>query len=88
VLPLVVQKGRKDFLKSHAERLQKESEAPKHLVHNLREMLKSQVQKKLEGLPNTLKDLEPKERLSIICKMLPFVLPTVESVHFEKGEPG
>jgi hypothetical protein len=50
-------------------------------------MLKTEIQKELEQLPETLKVLEPEKRLNIICKLIPFVLPKVESVHSEKDEP-
>ena len=45
------------------------------------------MQKELEQLPETLKDLEPVQRLNILCKLIPYVLPKVEAVHSEKGEP-
>jgi hypothetical protein len=77
----------KDLLQSHIKRLKKESEPAKPMVKNIREMLKTQIQKELEQLPETLKDLEPEKRLNIVCKLIPFVLPKVESVHSEKGEP-
>lgn len=77
----------KDLLQSHSKRLRKESEPVKPLVKNIREMLKAQIQKELEQLPETLKDLEPEKRLNIVCKLIPFVLPKVEAVHSETGEP-
>lgn len=55
---------------------------------NLRETLKGIVMAELETLPETIKELEPDKRLNIVCKLMPYVMPRVESVHFEKGEPG
>lgn len=78
----------KDLLLSHCKRLRKENEPVKPLVKNIREMLKVQVQKELEQLPETLKNLEPEKRLNIICKLIPFVLPKVEAINAERGEPG
>jgi hypothetical protein len=78
----------KDLLLSHCKRLRKENEPVKPLVKNIREMLKAQVQKELEQLPETLKDMEPDKRLSIVCKLIPFVLPKVEAINAERGEPG
>lgn len=75
------------LLKSHFNCLKAESEPKKPLVKNLRETLKEQVQRELESLPETLKDLEPEKRLNIVCKLIPYVLPKVEAVHSEKGEP-
>lgn len=77
----------KELLQSHIKRLKKENEPLKPLVKNIREILKAQVQKELEQLPETLKDLEPEKRLNIVCKLIPFVLPKVESIHPENGEP-
>ena len=57
------------------------------LTHDLRSKLKCIMQKEIEKLPETLEALEPKERLSIICKLMPFVFPKVEAVHPKEGEP-
>jgi hypothetical protein len=57
-------------------------------VSSIRETLKELVQKELAALPETLKSLEPEKRLNIVCKLLPFVLPKVEAIHSERGEPG
>lgn len=55
-------------------------------VNNLRDDLKAIMEKELEKIPEYLKDLEPREKLNFIVKLMPFVLPKVESVHYEKGE--
>lgn len=77
-----------DLLQSHIKRLKKENEPEKPLVKNLREMLKLQIQKEMEQLPQTLQELEPEKRLSIVCKLIPYVLPKTESIDSEKDEPG
>jgi hypothetical protein len=77
----------KDLLQSHSKRLRKETEQVKPLVKSIRELLKAQIQNELELLPETLKELEPEKRLSFVCKLIPFVLPKVESIHSESGEP-
>jgi len=46
---------------------------------DLRETLKTIMQKEFETLPEVLSKLEPKERLNIICKLMPFVFPKAES---------
>jgi len=53
---------------------------------DLRRMLKDIFRAEMKRLPEYLQSLEPKERLNVLCKMLPFALPKVESVHFEEGE--
>jgi len=57
------------------------------LTKGLRETLKCIMQKEIEKLPETLESLEPKEKLNILCKLMPFVFPKVESVHPTEGEP-
>ena len=57
------------------------------LTMSLRETLKTIMQKEIERLPETLEALEPKERLNVLCKLMPFVFPKVESVHPTEGEP-
>lgn len=54
---------------------------------DLRKTLKEIMRKEFEQLPETLKELEPKERLNILCKLMPFVFPKVEAVHPTDGEP-
>ena len=82
----------KDLLKTQIERLKLEvSKLPennKPLTGSIRETLKDLMQKELEQLPETLKDLEPVQRLNILCKFMPYVLPKVESVTHTLGEPG
>lgn len=53
---------------------------------DLRQILKDIFRQEMERLPEYLQSLETKDRVNVLCKMLPFVLPKVESVHFEEGE--
>lgn len=64
-----------------------ETKPVKALSSNIRETLKEMMQKEIEKLPETLKELEPVQRLNILCRMMPFILPKVESIHHEYGEP-
>lgn len=57
------------------------------LTIGLREALKTIMQKEIEKLPKTLEALEPKERLNVVCKLMPYVFPKVETVHPKEGEP-
>ena len=81
----------RNLIKSHVERLKvevnKQLEHSKPFVRTIRGTLKELIHKELEQLPETLKDLEPVQRLNIICKLIPYVLPRIEAVHSEKGEP-
>lgn len=53
---------------------------------DLRATLKSMFLKELENMPNLLKSLEPKERLEILIKIMPFALPKVDSVSMAETE--
>ena len=80
----------KDLLKSQTERLKNDKpqvEYNKPLTGNIRDTLKEMMQKEIESLPDTLKELEPVQRLNILCKLMPYVLPKVESVTHTQGEP-
>lgn len=69
-------------------RLSKETGITKDdpMTGDLRRLLKATIKKEIERLPEYLQSLETKDRVNVLCKMLPFVLPKVESVHFEEGE--
>jgi len=80
----------KDLLKSQTERLKNDKpqvEYNRPLTGNIRDTLKEMMQKEIESLPDTLKELEPVQRLNILCKLIPYVLPKVESVTHTQGEP-
>lgn len=57
------------------------------LTMGLREILKNIMQNEIEKLPETLELLEPKERISVVCKLMPYVFPKVETVNSTQGEP-
>jgi hypothetical protein len=77
----------KELLKSQTDRLNKKPEYNKPLTGNIRDTLKELMQKELEQLPETLKSLEPIQRLNVLCKLMPYVLPKTESVQHNFGEP-
>jgi len=59
----------------------------KILTNDLRDVLKEVIQKELKQLSEQLKALEPKERLNVVCKLMPYVFPKVETVNLKEGEP-
>jgi hypothetical protein len=65
----------------------KQPEYNKPLIGSIRDTLKELMQKELEQLPDTLKELDPVQRLNILCKLMPYVLPKTESVKHTLGEP-
>ncbi len=76
-------------LKAFLEKLGRESGQTKNDLKtaDLRQMLKDVFRDEIGRLPEYLQSLEPKERLNILCKMMPYVLPKVEAVHATEGEP-
>jgi len=58
------------------------------ITKELRAKLKNLIDAEFESLPGLLSDLEPKDRLDMIVRLLPFAMPKVESVHADMGEPG
>lgn len=55
---------------------------------DLRLFLKELMQREFEALPELLEQLDPKERINVICKLMPFVFPKVEAVTHLQGETG
>lgn len=42
--------------------------------------LQELVRRELEHLPATMESLEPKDRIAILCKLLPYALPRLSNV--------
>ena len=57
------------------------------LTETLRETMKTIMQQEIEKLPDQLAKLQPKERLEIVLKLMPYVFPKVEAVKASEGEP-
>lgn len=57
------------------------------LTNCLRETMKGIMQQEIEKLPEQLAKLQPKERLEIVLKLMPYVFPKVEAVKVDQGEP-
>jgi len=57
----------------------------KHPTAILRDTLSATVEQELANLPALLADLTPKERLTFVCKLLPYVVAKQESVQIIGG---
>ncbi len=57
------------------------------LTRDMRATLKQIINKELETMAETLEKMEPGKRLEITLRLLPFVLPKVDSVKMQTGEP-
>ena len=60
---------------------------PNKITNELRGTLKHIVDDELQILKNNIKELLPKERLELLIKLLPYVLPKVQTVNAKDGEP-
>jgi len=56
------------------------------VTKEVREVLKKVIFEELEGLPGHLEKLDAKDRLEVVLKFIPFVLPKVKEVHYAEGE--
>jgi hypothetical protein len=54
---------------------------------NMRDSLKEVMQNEINNLPETFRKLDNLQRLNIMCKLMPYVLPKTESVNHTFGEP-
>lgn len=57
------------------------------IYSELRETIKKIMRQEIEEIPEGLKELEPRERLYILCKLMPYVFPKVKTVSHSSGEP-
>lgn len=57
------------------------------LTSSLRTDLKTIMQAEIQKIPELLEQLEPKDRINAILKMMPYMFPRVESVTLYEGEP-
>jgi len=68
--------------------MKKKTETPTQvLTMDLRDTLKTIMQKEIQKLPEYFESLNNSEKLNFICKIMPFILPKTESVKHNAGEP-
>ena len=60
---------------------------PNKMTKELRSVLKDILYQEIEEIEDRLDLLEPKERLELIIKLLPYVLPKVVSISHSTNEP-
>ncbi len=60
---------------------------PNRLTKELRTILKNILYQELEGLPARFNKLEPKDRLELLIKLLPYTIPKIQDVDYEADEP-
>lgn len=61
---------------------------PNKLTKELRVALKNILHNEIELLPNHFNKLEPKDRLELLIKLLPYAVPKVRPESYRIGEGG
>ena len=60
---------------------------PNRITKELRTLLKDILYQELEQIQKRLELLEPKERIELLIKLMPYVLPKTTSVSHKTNEP-
>lgn len=60
---------------------------PNKLTKELRSVLKDVLYDEIERLPERLDELDTKDRMELLVKLMPFVFPKVQSVSQSLDEP-
>jgi len=60
---------------------------PNRMTKELRSVLKDVLYQELEQIQTHIDTLKPKERVELLIKLMPFVLPKVTSISHTTNEP-
>ena len=60
---------------------------PNKLTKELRSVLKEVIYNELDNIEERLDQLEPKQRLELVIKLMPYVFPKIESASHMINEP-
>ena len=60
---------------------------PNKITSELRDSLKQVIDGELNSLSERLEELEPKERVELLIKLLPYIMPKVQTVSHTQDEP-
>ena len=56
-------------------------------VDDMRRCLKEMMHREITNLPDLVEQLPTEQRIGVVLKMMPFVLPKVDKVSAKSGEP-
>lgn len=56
-------------------------------VDDMRQNLKELMNREIANLPKLIEQLPPEQRINVVFKLMPFVLPKVDKVGAHSGEP-
>ena len=60
---------------------------PNRLTRELRDVLKDVVYQELSLVQENLSKLDPKDRIDLLTKLIPFVCPKIKSENLDLNEP-
>lgn len=60
---------------------------PNVITNEVRKALKAVLMDEVAQLPDMLKELPNDKRIDVITKLMPYILPKVNPVPMERGEP-
>lgn len=60
---------------------------PNKTTKEIRTVLKGVINNELSNIETLLSEMPPKERLEIVIKLIPYVLPKIDTVKATFGEP-
>ena len=60
---------------------------PNRLTKEMRTILKNILFKELENIEELMESLDSKQRIELVIKLLPFILPKVETISHTYNEP-
>jgi hypothetical protein len=60
---------------------------PNKLTKEIRTVLKDLIYKELDEIQEHLDSLEPKQRIELVIKLIPYVLPKVDSISHSSNKP-
>lgn len=60
---------------------------PNKLTKEIRTVLKDLIYEELDEIQQHLDSLEPKQRIELVIKLIPYVLPKVDSISHSANEP-
>jgi hypothetical protein len=60
---------------------------PNRLTKELRTVLKDMVYRELESIESRLDELDSKERIELIIKLMPYVFPKLQTISHNTNEP-
>ena len=75
------------FEQGHKKQGGRTKGVPNRLTKEMRSVLKDIIYNELDNIQDTLKSLTPKERLDIMLKLIPYVVPKVKTVSHTINEP-